>query len=124
MDEAAAGVGFGAGEAAFDERFADAEVAVEELDVFPAQGEQFAAAQGGAEGDEGECARESPPLALFGVCRIGFELGVGGPEVGDLGFGEDVEFGLVEAGAVAVADGVVADQAPADGAFEHHLQHE
>jgi hypothetical protein len=49
-------------------------------------------------------------LVEFGVV---FEL-VADPETGDLGLGEDVEFGLVEVGAVGVEDGVTLDQAPAE----------
>ena len=57
-------------------------------------------------------------LFAFGVT---FELGVGGPEPGDLGFGEHVHLGLLEPGPVAVLDGVALDEPPADGPLEHDL---
>jgi hypothetical protein len=53
-----------------------------------------------------------------------FELLVGGPEASDLGLGEDVQFGLVEARAVGVEHGVAFDEPPADRSFQHPLQDE
>jgi hypothetical protein len=56
----------------------------------------------------GTLASERLQLLLL-VVSVVFELGVGVPECCDFGFGEHVQLGLLEAGPVAVLDGVAAD---------------
>lgn len=54
LDEAVAGLGLRRRKAAADECFADFECVVEEMEVAPAEREEFAAAHAGTEGDEGD----------------------------------------------------------------------
>ena len=50
------------------------------------------------------------------------ELGVGGGELGDLGFAEDGHLGLLKGGPVDRVDGVGSHLPPLDRPFDHHPQ--
>ena len=103
-----------------DERLADGEPSLEQLDVAPPEREQLAAPQGRPERDLHESAREPPPFRILGV--FGAEFLVGGEETGDLGLGEHVHLALIDARRLDLVDRVRGHKSPAARRLEHDAE--